>query len=125
MGIYIKEVGGKKFISTHPSMKENAPEVDNFLKELDEEKKRNPEKYARSGIICINQRNGELYWRPLIHKGKVQQAFKEQIGKVVGACVASKVKKGMSQEEIWDAVRDCSNRVKGSKLFIDEDEIKY
>ena len=40
--------------------------------------------------------------------GKQQLWFKENIGKPVGACVASRVKKGMGIGAIHKAVRDCA-----------------
>jgi hypothetical protein len=40
--------------------------------------------------------------------GKQQKWFAANIGKPVGACVRSSVKKGMSIGEIHDAVRNCA-----------------
>ncbi len=40
--------------------------------------------------------------------GRVQKAFREQIGKPVGACVRANVQKGMSQAAIRKAVADCA-----------------
>lgn len=48
--------------------------------------------------------------------GKVQKAFKAQIGETVGACVKSSVKKGMSAGAIKKAVRDCGKKSANTKL---------
>lgn len=48
--------------------------------------------------------------------GKVQKAFKTQIGDVVGACVKSNVKKGMTAGAIKKAVRDCGKKSADTKL---------
>ena len=50
--------------------------------------------------------------------GKVQKAFKEQIGDPVGACVKSGVHEKMKQSEIRDVVRNCARGTKGTKLRI-------
>lgn len=52
----------------------------------------------------------------VVRNGKVQKAFGEQIGKPVGACVRSKVKKGMGSGEIKQVVKDCAKGTKGKKL---------
>jgi len=52
----------------------------------------------------------------VVRDGKVQKAFAEQIGKPVGKCVASKVKKGMSGAEIHEIAKECAKSVKGTKL---------
>jgi len=52
----------------------------------------------------------------VVTDGKVQKAFANQIGKVVGGCVAGKVKEGMSGAEIHQIARDCAKSVRGKKL---------
>jgi len=51
-----------------------------------------------------------------VRTGKVQNAFKTQIGQPVGGCVAGAVHKGMGAGEIKDAVRKCAASAKGKKL---------
>lgn len=48
--------------------------------------------------------------------GRVQRAFKEQIGKPAGACVRGAVHAGMGQTEIRDAVARCGKEHAGKKL---------
>lgn len=50
--------------------------------------------------------------------GRVQKAFAEQIGHKVGACVASKVTKGMKISDIKNAVRECAKQARGTKLSL-------
>ncbi len=50
--------------------------------------------------------------------GAVQKAFAEQIGRPVGACVASGVHQGMTGGAIREVVRQCSKSAKGKKLSI-------
>lgn len=50
--------------------------------------------------------------------GRVQKAFKAQIGEPVGACVRASVKKGMSVTAIKKAVRDCAKPTAGTKLAL-------
>lgn len=69
---------------------------------------------ARYGVSLSS--GGKLYARRVVTDGKVQKAFAEQIGRPVGACVASKVKTGMGQTEIRKAVKDCSKSARGKKL---------
>lgn len=52
----------------------------------------------------------------VVRDGRVQRAFTEQIGKPVGACVASKVKPGMSGAAIHEVTRECAKSAKGRKL---------
>lgn len=58
--------------------------------------------------------------RPFVSRvsrnGRVQQAFKEQIGKPVGACVRGAVHTGMSGAAIHKAVRDCAKPTAGTRL---------
>ena len=54
----------------------------------------------------------------VVRNGRVQIAFREQIGKPVGACVAGKVRRGMSGAEIHRAVYDCSRQAVGKKLSL-------
>jgi len=48
--------------------------------------------------------------------GRVQRAFKEQIGKPVGACVRGAVHAGMNQTAIRKAVADCAKSHAGTRL---------
>lgn len=48
------------------------------------------------------------YISRIVTGGRVQRAFAEQIGKPAGACVRGKVHKGMTQEAIRNAVRECA-----------------
>lgn len=50
--------------------------------------------------------------------GRVQQAFKEQIGRPVGGCVRSNVHAGMSGAAIRKAVRDCAKPTAGTRLSL-------
>ena len=54
----------------------------------------------------------------VVRDGRVQRAFAEQIGKPVGACVASKVKPGMSGAAIHEVTRQCAKSAKGKKLTL-------
>lgn len=58
------------------------------------------------------------YISRVVTGGRVQKAFKEQIGKPAGACVRSNVHKGMSQEAIRKAVADCGKAHAGTRLAI-------
>ena len=53
----------------------------------------------------------------VVRDGRVQRAFAEKLGKKVGACVAEKVKKGMSWAEVKNVVRECAKKYEGTKLF--------
>ena len=50
--------------------------------------------------------------------GRVQKAFREQIGKPVGACVKGAVHKGMKSTEIKKAVSDCAKAHGNTKLSV-------
>jgi hypothetical protein len=65
---------------------------------------------------AIRQSSAKVYLTTTHPNGKVQRAFAEQIGKPVGACVASKVHTGMGSGEIKNAVRECAKAAKGRKL---------
>jgi hypothetical protein len=52
----------------------------------------------------------------VVRGGAVQKAFAEQIGRPVGACVASSVRRGMSSGQIKQAVRDCARSARGTRL---------
>jgi len=52
----------------------------------------------------------------VVRDGKIQRAFGEQIGKKVGACVASKVSKGMTGAAIHEIAASCAKGSKGTKL---------
>lgn len=52
----------------------------------------------------------------VVRDGKVQRAFAEKIGRPVGSCVASKVRKGMAGAEIHKIAKDCAKSVRGTKL---------
>lgn len=54
----------------------------------------------------------------VVRDGAVQRAFAEQIGRPVGACVAGKVRAGMSGAEIHDIAKGCAKGTKGTKLAI-------
>lgn len=53
----------------------------------------------------------------VVTDGRVQVAFAEKIGRPVGACVAGKVKAGMSGAEIHDIARACAKPYKGKKIL--------
>lgn len=50
--------------------------------------------------------------------GRVQRAFREQIGRPAGACVRGAVHKGMDQTAIRAAVAQCGKQHAGTKLNI-------
>jgi hypothetical protein len=50
--------------------------------------------------------------------GAVQRAFAEQIGRPVGACVASGVHGGMSGGAIHDVVKQCAKSSRGTRLNV-------
>lgn len=54
----------------------------------------------------------------VVRSGAVQIAFKEQIGKPVGGCVAGRVREGMSGYEVHTAAYECSRQAVGRKLSI-------
>lgn len=62
--------------------------------------------------------NGRMFVKKVHTAGKVQMAFKAQIVPKVSACVATGVKKGMSQAEIRKVVSKCGKAVKGTKLSL-------
>jgi len=58
------------------------------------------------------------YISRVVTGGRVQLAFKKQIGEPAGACVRANVRKGMSQGDIRRAVADCGKAHAGTKLAI-------
>lgn len=54
----------------------------------------------------------------VVRDGRVQKAFAEQIGRPVGACVASKVHKGMSGVEIHKIAKECASTKRGVRLSL-------
>jgi hypothetical protein len=58
------------------------------------------------------------YIARVVTGGRVQLAFKRQIGEPAGACVRGAVRKGMTQTAIRDAVAACGKAHKGEKLAI-------
>jgi hypothetical protein len=58
------------------------------------------------------------YISRVVTGGRVQMAFKKQIGEPAGACVRSNVHKGMSQGDIRKAVASCGKAHAGTKLSI-------
>ena len=54
----------------------------------------------------------------VVRSGRVQIAFKEQIGRPVGGCVASRVRAGMSGAEIHKIASDCAKSVRGKRLAL-------
>lgn len=52
----------------------------------------------------------------VVTDGKVQRAFRTQIGQPVGACVRGAVHTGMTSGAIKKAVRDCAKPKLGTKL---------
>lgn len=58
------------------------------------------------------------YIARVVTGGRVQMAFKKQIGEPAGACVRSGVHKGMSQGEIRKVVANCGKAHAGTKLSI-------
>lgn len=71
---------------------------------------------AKAGRRIKLSKNMVPFVSRVVRDGKVQKAFGEQIGKPVGACVASRVSKGMSGAEIHKIARDCAREYKGRKL---------
>jgi len=60
----------------------------------------------------------KAYISRVVTGGRVQKAFKAQIGDPAGACVKSGVKPGMAQSDIRKTVADCGKKYKGTKLKI-------
>lgn len=58
------------------------------------------------------------YISRVVTGGRVQMAFKKQIGEPAGACVRANVRKGMDQGAIRKAVADCGKAHAGTKLAI-------
>lgn len=58
------------------------------------------------------------YIARVVTNGRVQKAFREQIGIPVGNCVRGKVHKGMGQGEIHQAVRECAPAKGSVKLTL-------
>ena len=58
------------------------------------------------------------YISRVVTNGRVQRAFREQIGIPAGACVRSGVHKGMSQGEIRRVVAGCGKQHAGTKLHL-------
>ena len=56
------------------------------------------------------------YISRVVTGGRVQMAFKRQIGEPAGACVRANVHKGMTQGAIRKAVADCGKVHAGTKL---------
>ena len=71
---------------------------------------------AKTGRVIKLSKNIRPFVSRVVRSGKVQKAFGEQIGRPVGACVASRVSKGMSGAEIHKIARDCAKEYKGKKL---------
>ena len=71
---------------------------------------------AKTGRIIKLSKNIRPFVSRVVRNGKVQKAFAEQIGRPVGACVASRVSKNMSSAEIHKIARDCAKEYKGKKL---------
>jgi hypothetical protein len=58
------------------------------------------------------------YVSTVVTSGRVQKAFASQIGRPVGACVKSRVRKGMGAGAIKNAVRSCAKAKSGTKLSL-------
>lgn len=71
---------------------------------------------GKTGRIIKLSQNIRPFVSRVVRNGKVQKAFGEQIGRPVGACVAGKVKKGMSGAEIHKIAKDCAKGYRGKKL---------
>jgi hypothetical protein len=63
-------------------------------------------------------KNYKAFISRVVRDGKVQKAFKAQIGTPVGACVKAGVRPGMSGKEIHDVAKDCAalHAPSGTKL---------
>lgn len=63
-------------------------------------------------------KNMKPYVGRVVRAGRVQKAFAKQIGEPVGACVAGRVRSGMSGAEIHKVAADCAKSKKGTKLSL-------
>lgn len=72
---------------------------------------------ARSGERIIKlSKNLKPFVSRVVRDGQAQRDFAVSIGKPVGACVAGKVREGMSGKEIHDIVKNCAKPFKGKKI---------
>jgi len=67
-------------------------------------------------FIIKLSRNLKPFVSRVVTSGEVQKRFAEQYGKPIGNCVKANVHKGMSQSEIHDVVRKCSERFRGTPM---------
>lgn len=63
-------------------------------------------------------KNMKPYIGRVVRNGRVQKAFAKQIGEPVGACVAGRVRAGMSGAAIHAVAADCAKSKKGIKLSL-------
>ena len=63
---------------------------------------------------------GKLYFSRVITRGRVQMAFKRQIGDPVGACVAKAIPRGShpGRAAVLAAIKGCAPRKGAVKLAI-------
>lgn len=73
---------------------------------------------AKSSRRLKVSKNYKVFVSRVVRDGPVQRAFADQIGRPVGACVAGKVRSGMSGAEIHEIASDCAKGTKGKKLSI-------
>ena len=71
---------------------------------------------AKSSRRIKLSKNLKPFVSRVVRDGRVQKAFAEKIGKKVGACVASKVREGMSGAEIHEIARECARPYKNTSL---------
>lgn len=72
---------------------------------------------SASRVIKLSK-NLKPFVSRVVRSGAVQLAFKEQIGRPVGQCVAGQVRAGMSGAEIHRVAYQCSRSAVGTKLDV-------